>query len=260
MTPLYLHALKAIWPRVDTPTGRSMLSSKVFDMRDVEPLIAETAIELKQALLGTEAPPLSDQFASSHTVDLGERCVGPAADIWLEFSAFSLRLYAMPKSHGWGVSQLERSDAGVRYASAGYIAEEGDGHFFVEMTRPDHPVGRTIGMDPIALALAAFAVINSPALEKRVEGPHKGWNKRISGAGIRDAITSHVVITIGANRRSSKADVLAVASPKAYHFCRAHTRRCASGTIAPVRAHWRGDAAFGVRIGSYRPVANRALN
>lgn len=104
------------------------------------------------------------------------------------------------------------------------------------------------------LALAALLVINSPrSIEEKVPGSftlrEKARRARIRLAGTE---IKHTRVLISVGSKALGSDKIGVTqSPKAYHFCRAHIRRKA-GRIERVRAHWRGDPAFGIRLPSYQ--------
>lgn len=262
MTPLWRAQVKAWWPRLRRPDSeltRGLLTAKVFDLRSVSELLPQTALEIHRAFAefadGGDNP--GDRF-----VDLGETAIVPAPSTWLEVRD-NLAIWLAGPGTGYSVLVI-RPNYDISHAGVLIEARRGDdpdapiGLFHLSGYDIDHGSGGVgeDGSGHIAHALAALAVINSPAALRSAGNPHKGATKGLGlGPRVLEGLTP-TVITLGRSSRENGGCRIE-SHPKAYHFCRAHSRN-RLGRKELVRAHWRGDPAFGIRIGSYRVRGDEA--
>lgn len=253
-----------------------MGASRVFDMREIDALCWETARELLKAAIRepssiprrADAPMPFDreEDAQAYCVDVGERTVVPADVVWLEFNNLAILLSATDLWSN-GPARVIEQGVWVMQVMAWYTdAQTGrreprslvdrlflklsDGHAEVAAI---HKLEDERTAIPMAMkALAALAAINSPAARSAPIEPHHGFEKAMRAQGVvQDRRIVHTKVTIGRSGDGAVHDVDGPTYHKAYHFCRAHVRVRRSGKVENVRAHWRGDAAFGVRLPSY---------
>lgn len=263
MTPLWRTQVKAWWPHLRHPKTalmRALLSAKVFDLRGLADLLPQTAIEIHRAF--AEFPDGGDN-PGDRFIDLGETAVVPAPSTWLEVRD-NLAIWLTPLGHAGYAVMAFRPNYDISHAGVLIEARHGDdpdapiGLFHLSGYDIDHGSGGVgeDGSGHIAHALAALAVINSPAALRSAGHHHKGATKGLGlGPRVLEGLTP-TVITLGRSPRENGGARIE-SHPKAYHFCRAHSRN-RLGRKELVRAHWRGDPAFGIRIGSYRVLGEGA--
>lgn len=268
MTPLWRRAVKQALASRDPDVrlcGEGIIQAfHCFDMTAVRTLMEATAAELASA--GENDAP-----ERSLDIDLGERVVFPADSFWLEWGSTGVLFMGWRREGFRGAAVMmveERLDEVTRrqeplwsartiglnqFVSVGHVVERGDGAFSVSTPGPGErrALGHGAAHERLILltAFAALAVINSPAARATNDPPHRGLAKIVRQVAKGAPETRASLITLG--DRAGTAEGPESASPRAYHFCRAHTRQRA-GRIERVRAHWRGDPAFGIRIGHYR--------
>lgn len=288
MTPSWRELAKRLLKTRDTADDLwPALAAKCFDMRDAQEVAWATGNELIAAF--SESPQGADW-----AVDIGERAVMPADNFWIEFpTGFVFWVHRQPDGR-WLVFSVAQSDEPgdpyrLRMAT---LMDDGDGLFRVtvdgEFLDPQgrkakalarlealealgplegedaeylaeirsgetDEVPRKFAVENVATLMAAVALINSPAVERVTAEPHRGLAKHLR-QGTPYAGASATRIVIGATSRRTDGNGGGLSHPRAYHFCRAHTR-LKNGKVERVRAHWRGDRAFGFRIGSYKVTA-----
>jgi hypothetical protein len=252
MTPLWRAEMRKYLRHPQHRLTTQLANARTFDLRSVDGLVASTAKDLCQ---GSELKGPGDGDGIL-VVDIGERTCIPAPSTWLEFDHEAL----------WIRDLIGGSDRNKSAHMAELLAYA-DGKFLnvgaLALQRgraiimPKGPDGKTIleKDNPITRALfctlSALAVINSPAAE-RTPGPvHRGLDRDIRRAFQRPASSeiAHTQVTIRFGTLAGAGDARD-SHPKAYHFCRAHAR-LKNGKVEQVRAHWRGDPAFGYRLPSY---------
>lgn len=236
--------------------------ARCFDLNAVAELLEQTSGEIRGAF---EPIDVSEKDRSAgitaHRVDIGERALMPAPVTWLEWGGRGLLLEAY-NGHFLVYTRVigDNGDGPVDYMGApiGSIGINEDGVAWVvsgRQAKGDLDPELVLIMTPVVLSevLAALALINSPAArEERVE-PHRGLERNIARLmpkqrePMRGII--HTKVSIGSWAHGD-GKPRASSHPKAYHFCRAHIR-VKRGKIERVRAHWRGDPAFGYRLPSY---------
>jgi hypothetical protein len=255
MTPIWRKAvaegLKSKDPNVRLTVEAIASTTHCFDLSPVATLLTETAKELGRAYSGP--------------IDLGEGVVFPAESFWIEWPAFGLVMArwggldrkglaiwafraAMEPLWPQGQTQIQQ------YVQVGHIFMGADGLFTIA-TGPHHDVAERAfgrGVEGILLhALAAIAIINSPSAKRVDQAPHKGVQRHLRQAFPAAPTVKPSKIVIALDRPAADDGEPGHAnSRRAYHFCRAHSRMKA-GRTEHVRAHWRGDPAFGIRIGRY---------
>ncbi len=173
---------------------------------------------------------------------------------WVQESACRRR------PRGWNGAIVFGDAAGGqrRYTAraVGYLTTQ-DGHATLRRVRyPDDQPIAGIGFDLMFMGLAGLAIINSPAARREPVERHRGLARNLArqipglkAGGSTDLMYSSVAI--GWHGEGEARGPSGASHPKAYHFCRAHMRE-RGGISRPVRAHWRGDPAFGTRLPSYR--------
>ena len=232
--------------------------ARCFDLRPVEALITETARELIAASERED----EDGTGVTYRLDLGDRALIPAPVTWLEWSGGAVLLDGLADgvpaderpppgsavvlgldpdalAHGLSVIGAIHLDAGVARLSR---LSSGD---------PSGVNADELGLRLTYEALAALAVIASPAAERSAEAGHRGAQRDIRRASGIEPALAFTRVTLKGQALHDGATGAGSPHPKAYHFCRAHFRKRASGAVERVRAHWRGDPAFGVRLPSY---------
>lgn len=272
MTPLWRRAVRqALASRAEDVRmfGEALLRAHhCFDLGGVEALLGATATEL----LG--APDL--QGGRKHdriVVDLGERVTFPADSFWLEWGRAGLLCMGWAQEGRTGVALMlftepvdgagrtlpiweGRSLARTQAVHIGHLMRLPDGRFMI--TRPttdispgDLPPDITARHEQFVFnAFAALAVISSPAAHREAIEPHRGLARDIRREVARAPEVKASRIVLSGLAASEAGSPAATTTPRAYHFCRAHTR-LRGGKVENVRAHWRGDPAFGIRIGHY---------
>jgi hypothetical protein len=266
MTPMWRTAMRAAMGRrsVDL-TGRSpflaevLAQARCFDLRAVEDICDATSEELAVGSFDEHSSNfhlknLGGKFRTVK-IDIGERACVPAPVCWLEFAelavAFGDRDLTkwpsekpfLPGEHmvlfcGWNDAKRGLFDDSAAMEIVDGIAE---------FTIFDSAVMR----GNIMKALAGIALINSPSANQAEISAHLGLKRDlIRRVGEPDRAIRHTTVTLR-GRCDAATSGTAPHHPKAYHFCRAHPRTV-RGRVVQVRAHWRGDPAFGVRLPSYR--------
>lgn len=261
MTPIWRKAIRAnLAVKSGLPalpmTTQALVAARCFDMREVEEHCVQISGEMLEATLGDSyiSPSLHEV-----TLDLGAAACVPAPLTWLEFSDFAVIIsagdvlysgpfhaFADPKSL-FGLiimkPRLDEFESGVGRA----LVEFEGGLVTIKTKRTDGGVATIRG---IALALGGIALINSRAAVREPIEAHSGVARTLSGRGFKvDRSIVHTKVSIGRLAHGPGTSG-AITHPRAYHFCRAHTRS-ARGRVQQVRAHWRGDPAFGVRLPTY---------
>lgn len=254
----------------------ALAAARCFDLREIQRLCWYTSEELSDAAEG-RAQSFGGREATGWSVDIGERSCLPSDVVWLEFRDLAILIANgdftpeapitpfAPGAYMVAIIQQFRYADGSKaqkvMAGGQLLLDGGIADYTVGEAKPD--------MSPIEqkqaflMGLAAIAAINSPASNRETVEPHRGFLK--STRGLREIVPpgiTHTRVTIRVGTTPQKGEVSGVSSsnPKAYHFCRAHTRQRANGRVEWVRAHWRGDPAFGYRLPSYtvRPADQEA--
>lgn len=194
----------------------------------------------------------------SKIFDLGERCAVPCEHFWLEFrdNAYLVEACNEQDSGVYAVSEL-LTEGGLRLVTVGRIDQAGE-LFQVGATEecPDDYVIE--GLQACGRVLSAIAVLNSPRARQEPAAARKLLGNKFPRDANPELRATRIYIDVGG--RSVSGETLArTQSPKAYHFVRSHVRRFDDGTSTVVRAHWRGDPAFGVRVGIYTVRKTDAL-
>lgn len=218
---------------------------RCFDLTAVSTLCDEVWRELFRS--GGTGSSGSDIF------DLGEKAAMPCEHFWLEFEqrAFLVETCNYAGSGQFVVSELWiDEERPLRLVPLGYIEQAED--LFEVGASVECPDDLTVeGWQACGWVLSAIAVLNSPRA-RREDTPAKKLlghkYPRLANPSIR---STRIVIDLGCDERGVPRPVAWTSSPKAYHFVRSHVRRFEDGTHTIVRAHWRGDPAFGIRIGHY---------
>lgn len=107
---------------------------------------------------------------------------------------------------------------------------------------------------------ALLAMINTPrVLGRKQHMPHRGLERRLTrhlgvGAFPLHAWTELVLSVSPTGTHDDQEHQAHLTGQKCLHFCRSHLRiRC--GRLEVVRAHWRGDAALGIKRTRYKVTA-----
>lgn len=222
--------------------------------------------------------------------DLGERCTMPFDSFWIEFESYGGLLKRRSAEPRWVICNMATNAMGSRLhcERMGELIEVEPGCYLHEETegsRADVRAGiakrnQLDAAEPEVAAfarstqrlfaaqmLAAIAVINSPRARQVDEGASKLLGSRLTLNGKRPE-ARWTKIVIGGLAGATRGADHHTTSPKAYHFVRAHNRQLSAGAVSRVRAHWRGDPAFGIRIGVYSvrggvicpPMASEVVN
>lgn len=111
------------------------------------------------------------------------------------------------------------------------------------------------GAATLTWAISALAIINSPRIiAQTARTPHKGLaremrHRRLPTPGKWYEIKLQVTKPRYIDDGEPHADQ--ITGQRALHFCRRHLRICASGKLAYVTAHWRGNPEVGIRQSQY---------
>lgn len=118
--------------------------------------------------------------------------------------------------------------------------------------RGNEHLGKSAAFD-MADFFAFLAVVSSPHAATEESRRTFAVREKMRKLNLRPVAgeIKHTRVFIRVGERHAAADGLPrTSSPKAYHFCRGHLRHKA-GRVERVRAHWRGDPAFGIRLPTY---------
>lgn len=267
MTPLWREVIKPLLSgnHKYPPTRLGILAkARCFDLRDVQRLIYDTSTEMRR---GSSYRRVSDGHYFS--TDIGERVCLPAPICWLEWNDCAVLI----DQESTGTALLA---AWVKYTEhpSGLKILVQDGRLLGGLTledgmatvyRADSKESELGDLSPDEdgvqisfMALATLALINSPAATRSPIEPHRGFERWLRrGAPQFDSAIKHtrVTLALSAAEQANAGCEVQSSHPKAFHFCRAHTRQRSNGKVERVRAHWRGDPAFGVRLPSYKVAA-----
>lgn len=225
----------------DRPLMEDLALMRCFSVTGAQNLVEATA----NTILPSINRPLENQEVL--TVDLGPATFFPSEQCWIEWRD-GWAAVRMP--HGADVGQMtifETLGNGRGYVSDAKIKLCADGFII----KPDSR--RPELLKTLAMWAASLAVINSPRATKTEVSAHKGLQRLLRAEKIDvPREISHVVVSIHPwLGREKAARINFNAHPKAYHFCRAHLRRAPTGAFLKVRAHWRGDPAYGIKLPTY---------
>lgn len=285
MTPAWQAAFR-IADRLGRPTERKaaierLAAARSFDLTQVDTVIGETAEEILNAAGHQDL----DVLATGFEIDLGPGVGMPFPSCWLEFEGgiavlletrddASISATTWAATHGLPVGAPQSKFIAIDgswlhypeqppsitsiagdVAAAMRAGRDAEARGMMDRFLTGDRVFR-VGMAamPGALALAALALINSSHSRQDVRRP--SWlvrdKLRRAGSPRLDEI-AHVVVSlrVGERAEGDTAGPIRTTSPRALHWCRAHNRQ-KGDRIERIRAHWRGDPAFGVRLASYR--------
>jgi hypothetical protein len=252
MTPLWRKAVRQLVRsrhQHDKTLLAAAAAARCFDATAVKDLLRESGTALAFASRREQR-----KMGPAFIVDIGDRACVPADSVWFECGSDWFLAEKHPV-HGGHVLITDKSTLGA----FGYLELE-DGVATVTRVLPngmEHDLkspAKDAGVRALFYFLAFLAVINSPRVKASPVGTHKGADRALRAAVGRYKGEQHVTVSIdlGAARSSGPgSDGALTTSPRAYHFCRAFTRT-RRGKVEHVRAHWRGDPVFGIRISSYR--------
>lgn len=248
MTPLwrlYAKYLGKNYAAANMPEleGAFLRVDRAFDLTDVTDLCDEVWRELFRS---------GDPHDGSGIYDLGERCAIPCERFWLEFrcNAFIVETCVGPGSDIYRISELVvRPGESMKLEGRGRLEQAGE-LFETGPTVDCRDDEGLLGWQACGWVLSAIAVLNSPRAREETAGARKLIGNKYPRA-INPALrVTKIYIDIG-GKTASGGSLERSQSPKAYHFVRSHVRRFTDGTSTTVRAHWRGDPAFGIRVGTY---------
>lgn len=233
-----------------TASAEMLAKMRCFDLRGVEGLIEATVAEIEAGFTAAD----ENEFAMG--VDIGPSAVIPAENTWLEWSGLAAALIAAPgRDDLYDLSLTSFGEGGRVGGRVGRLVPCCDG-YAVQLHRVSdfQPVKVRDWVEAdrraVSSALAALAIINSPRAERERVAPHEGLLRDAGRRATIDRSIVHTRVSIGGSNGEGASRV-GSHSPKAYHFCRAHSRQLPTGQATRVRAHWRGDPAFGYRLPSY---------
>ena len=109
----------------------------------------------------------------------------------------------------------------------------------------------------IAFCALVLDLINTPGLiGLRQHDPHRGLVKRLATAGSYPLQGwSEVVLKHKTVMASQEPHLTGPTYHKCLHFVRSHLRHLRCGRVLTIPAHWRGDAALGIKRTRYRLAA-----
>lgn len=213
---------------------------------------------------------LAREFAAGNDSGLavfGGLAFLPAPRTWIECDTGVGRLgmHLSDRGDGWGIVRVAVQEPGEwRSAELGEIPLDENPDLGVAMKIVDGWTGKQA--DRIVWHLYAFlSMINSPRrIGQRVHMPHAGLQRALARAhrGVGKyplnawtEITHKVAPPVDASNEAEWRDYLSNRMP--LHFVRAHKRRIPDrfGSWVLIPAHWRGDAALGIKLTRYRLVA-----
>lgn len=133
-------------------------------------------------------------------------------------------------------------------------------HLFTNMRKTpfdDYSDGVSNGLDFLLVSAHAFLMlINSPQIIGRsVHMPNAGLERRLLGAGVgKFPLHAWTSLKLEVNKpidiEDGEPHEAHLTGRRALHFCRKHIR-IRNGRLEYVSAHWRGDAALGIKRTKY---------
>ncbi len=259
MTPLALAILKE---RLLPPAKRTLedgcgILEKIDDIHCFE---VSDVVDIARGL--ARAPELTVREQTDRFVAMADRTTFlPAPKTWIEYIDKGVRV-------GWLLTE-SGNRAEVRHAgsgrgrswsafpevcSFGLGAKGGDPEeLFVPAGMSDE--ASHAKMWQIIELQAFLALINTPrVIGRREHEPHRGIERRLRAAHGDDAFKLHgwaeIKLDVNSAEGAPETDGDRMTGQKALHFCRAHLRM-KLGRVEIVRAHWRGDAALGIKPARY---------
>lgn len=232
MTPLARALLTDAMQTRNAPLARDLVEATCFDLYAVSGLVEETA----HALSGNR----------HH----GGLLFLPSGGAIFELSHGDYRLVFLTKDkatrEGVPLEGDNISFSAVAFFSNGKWSKLQHG-----VLRVDQPETFVIGLSDREggaiyglLLAAAIILLNAPyGVERIPQEAHRGFARRVRQRGFGQLRPS---ITIRLDRAQAPPAQYGAGAGKAFHFCRAHLRRLASGRAVKVRAHWRGDPRLGI--------------
>jgi len=264
MTPIWREAVKHWWADADAKKRlETLLRSHVFDMRECFSQALAVVEEIHYPLHEQMYSMLKKQDRFYYgTIDIGQRAIFPCDNFWFEFDQYALWGYPTKSvEKGVGVALFKQKNRKTIWQRIGLACHKDGGEFWFssdekyikelsgENLKTEQDIYTCSGS--AAMLFACIAITSSSVASGESVAPHQGL-KRTIRTRFPNSETKTTKITLGRRVASPNSNGIShEANPKAYHFCRAHTR-LKRGKVERVRAHWRGDPAFGVRIASYR--------
>lgn len=224
-----------------------MLSAHFFDVGDVLPL----AHELVRVCDG-EAAALCDLAFL------------PAPVTWLEFRA------ADGGRAAFMLAQVTAGEAVVVLVTA-KMAARPVGFIYTDLGADDvgaMPAGVMPGWPPevaerlLMTVYGLLNLINRPgSLQQCEHAPHRGVSRALARKGLVGKFPlrgwTEIKLSVGPGGNMREPKNAGATGDKCLHFVRAHRRRC-WGVWVKIPAHWKGDAALGMKQTRYRLVPPKA--
>lgn len=218
----------------------------------------------------TEVLPLAAQICTGIVRNGGAHETGgflPAPKTWIEWRnpggerVGTLLDGTQSPSEPIARSALERADGrliALRTAERLSLRQDDSATWEITHTQTLHYL-KACGWASTAICLGALPIINTPKIVgRRQHMPHRGLErellrlKPIVGRFPLHAWTEIQLRVAPTSDASCDAPAEAhLTGQRALHFCRAHLR-VRGGRLEMVRAHWRGDAALGIKRSRYR--------
>lgn len=259
MTPEWLSTFKEAERQRDRDAMERLATARCFDIGPVSQLVADVCEDLWRMFRDSAI----ENERRELLVDCGVDVVIPGPRIWVEgfenarwpvplFCEYeeATKRYHLTGPRGYDLSfetvaHIEFGDGGVLHATLSDFGHE-DGGTFAAMV--------------VAQFFSFLAVVSSPRASGETFRRTFAVRQKMRKLGLRaiegEIKHTRVFIRVG-ERNVGTSGMKRTSSPKAYHFCRAHLRHKADGRVERVRAHWRGDPAFGIRLPTYE-VRNAA--
>jgi hypothetical protein len=109
----------------------------------------------------------------------------------------------------------------------------------------------------VCFVIIALGLINTPGLiGMKSHDPHRGLSKSLARVGSYPLRSWSEVVLKHTTKIADSGERLTGASfHKCLHFVRSHLRHYQDGRVITIPAHWRGDAALGIKQTRYRVAA-----
>lgn len=229
-----------------------------FEVSEVWPLVTEMIASGK--LDTTEDETRFQEMA-------GETSFLSAPKTWLEWRWNDMRHAVLLSENGARAEMRQAAGRGGRAVTLAHVVQIGlgaRGGDALEMVAPKDMGEEDISewSALVAKLHVALALINTPrVIGRRQHMPHRGLERSLLAS--RKTVGEFTLqpwteIKLEVERPSEDVggDPMGEAhltGQKALHFCRSHLR-VRLGQVEIVRAHWRGDAALGIRQSTYTVV------